>query len=113
MPDPVLTWIIANKQWCLTALGSAAAGAFAFLKWVWPLRKGQSSEIRGEKIVDLSGSGTEAMRIEGSVTGCVIAGSNNVQTVTINHAVSHIHLPISERKPSSPTLEEIRIREED
>lgn len=48
-----------------------------------------------------------------TVTGGVIAGSHNVQTVVINHSTQPVEIPIRERKSSTPTGNEIRQRQDD
>jgi hypothetical protein len=108
MQNPVLAWISDHKEWCFTVICAMLGGAFAVLKWVWPSAK--SLRIEGPSTTQLNNAETATVAIgDGAVvTGGVIAGSNNIQSVVINHGLSTPEIPIRMRKPSTPTGNEIR-----
>jgi hypothetical protein len=115
MTSSVSAWVIAHKEWCFTVLCAICGGVFALLKWIWPMMKhneklksgnGDSFAING------SGNTVAAVARGATVHGGVIAGSNNVQTVVINHNSHQAETPIRERKPSTPTGNEIRQRKD-
>jgi hypothetical protein len=116
MSNPFLDWVIAHKEWCFSTLCAAFGGAFAILKWVWPLAKGREKSRSGsETSIVLGGTGNTltAVGIGATVNGGVIVGSHNVQNVVINHNQNPVEIPIRDRKSSTPTGNEIRQRQKD
>lgn len=111
MSGSVLTWIAANKEWCFGAICSIAGGMFAFFKWFLPQRRKHTLKAPEQTDASPGKGGALTMKFEGSVVGGVIAGSNNVQTVVVNQAVEATRTPIRDRRPSSPTANEIRQRQ--
>ena len=115
MSNTIVAWVIANKEWSFTVLCAVSGGVFAFLKWKWLIAKNrEKSRFIPEDSIAQNGSGNTFAAIgRGAVvTGGVITGSHNVQTVLINPNLHLPQTPIQERKSSAPTGNEIRKRED-
>lgn len=110
MSDSAISWVVAHIEWVFGALCTVAGGVFAFIKWYFP--RTASRRDTGETQISVEGSqNTTALIAAGaSVNAPMIVGSNNVQNVTLSPVGEHI--PIQQRKPSSPTANEIRHKEE-
>lgn len=116
MAGDSVNWIITNKEWVFGAVCTVAGGAFALFKWVFP-RPNQKSDAAQNNVALTVGAGTSitapvqntatvAVAAGASINAPVIAGSNNVQNVTMHTAP--VYIPIQQRRPSSPTANEIR-----
>jgi hypothetical protein len=117
MSGALFPWIIANKEWCFSALCAVFGGAFASLKWILPLMKKQKT-IGPCPNLNIAVDGTDnslAVIANGAnVVGGVITGSHNVQTVVINQGLQQVekNIPVRSRKSSIPTGNEIRQKRE-
>lgn len=108
-------WVIAHKEWCFTVLCATVGGAFALLKWIWPSRETLKSSHSNLAAIEGSDNAIVAVAYGATITGPVVAGSHNTQSVVINQINHSLHapeLPIRDRKPSSPTGNEIRQRQD-
>ena len=108
-------WFSANWQWLFGSACTLVGGGFALFKFKWTIsdnkrRKGGTA-IQGVDVV--GGTGDNALIGEGaSVSGILTVGSNNVQNITVAAPVGSAQIPTTNRRPSSPTGNDIRIKEE-
>jgi hypothetical protein len=117
MSSALFAWIIANKEWCFSALCAVFGGAFAFVKWILPLlRKQKTIDTHPNFNISANGTGNSLAVIDNgaNVVGGVITGSHNVQTVVINQSLQQVekNISIRSRKSSIPTGNEIRQKRE-
>jgi hypothetical protein len=97
-------WFPGDKEWLWGVVCSVAAGTFAVFKYLRPNKQLSSgSKKRDENTLTLTNGA--------SINGPVAIGSGINQTLN-----AHVHLssllPISERKPTIPTANEIRTSED-
>jgi hypothetical protein len=112
MHGSVFSWIVEHKEWSFATLCTVSAGVFTFIKWALP-RNSQSAK-KSESGIQVEGSQNNLSVIAGgtSINAPVMVGSHNVQSVTMAPSPVAVQTPIRQRKPTSPTGNEIRQREE-
>jgi hypothetical protein len=114
MQDSLLSWVVEHKEWSFATVCTVSGGVFAFIKWLAQRNRQQEPRTNGGARVEVEGSQNNLALIAAgtAINAPVIIGSNNVQSFVMSPSPDGTQVPIRQRKPTSPTGNEIRQKEE-